>query len=196
MIKVHRFLASTVSILGLAIASIPPASATPADVFQPHLEEIQQQLPTGYQLRLPSEILLGGPGLSPEDLRKLIVRVQPDDAQLTISLLTCESGPHPCLVGSIATASAQSREAQLDLYFHELLSAPVTLAPDVVAYVQDGDRMKPASDYSSAMWEQDGMIYKVTFLGAERQNILFMARSMATQQPIISGTATNNPTNN
>jgi hypothetical protein len=38
--------------------------------------------------------------------------------------------------------------------------------------------------YSTVMWQQDGMIYGIRFLNGERQNILYMARSMALQQPI------------
>jgi hypothetical protein len=186
MTKVHRLFLPLLSIIGVFALGIARVSANPAEVFQLHLDEIQQQIPAGYQLRLPAEILLGGPGLSPEDMKNLIVRVEPTASEVTVSLLTCESGPHPCLVGSFTAASAESDQAQMALYFHEIMSAPVTLDKGIQAHVQDGSRMNPPSDYSSAMWEQDGMIYTVTFLGAERQNILLMARSMALQPPIAN----------
>jgi hypothetical protein len=181
MLRVHHLL---LSLFGVVVLGTARVSANPADVFHPHLDRIQQQLPAGYQLRLPTEILLGGPGLDPDEMKKLIVRVEPADSEVTVSLLTCESGPHPCLVGSFSVASAQSEAAQMDLYLHQLMSAPVTIDKNIQAHIQDGTRMNPPSEYSSAMWEQDGMIYTVKFLAAERQNILFMARSMALQPPI------------
>jgi hypothetical protein len=193
MIKVHRLFPSIIGVFVLGAVSFSDrVSASPAEVFQSHLDQIQQQLPAGYRLRLPTEILLGGPGLSPEDMKKLIVRVEPTGSEVTISLLTCENAPYPCLVGSFSVASAESEQAQMALYLHEIMSAPVTLDKGIQAHVQDGSRMNPPSDYSSAMWQQDGMIYTVTFLAAERQNILLMARSMALQEPIGSSSAVNN----
>jgi hypothetical protein len=188
MTRVHHLL---LALLGVVTFGTARVSATPAEVFQPHLDRIQQQLPAGYQLRLPTKILLGGPGLSPEDMQKLIVRVEPTDSEVTVSLLTCESAPYPCLVGSFSVASAQSEAAQMALYLHQIMSAPVTIDKGIQAHIQDGTRMNPPAEYSSAMWEQDGMIYTVKFLAAERQNILFMARSMALQEPIGARAANN-----
>jgi hypothetical protein len=188
MIKVHPLILSLVGVVTLGSARV---SAAPAPVFQPYLDRIQQQLPAGYQLRLPTEILLGGPGLDPDEMKNLIVRVEPTESDVTISLLTCENQPYPCLVGSFAVASAQSEAAQMALYLHQMMSAPVTIDKNIQAHIQDGTRMNPPSEYSSAMWEQDGMIYTVRFLAAERQNILFMARSMALQEPIGARAANN-----
>lgn len=161
-------------------------SARPAEVFTPHLEQIRLGLAPDDVLRLPSEILLGGPGgLNPNDL---IVKVFPSTtpARLTISLFTCESSPFPCLVGSFTAERATSANAQRELGRHRAMNTPITLAQGVQGYFQEGSSLNPPSDFSSVMWEQEGMIYAVTFLASERQNILFMARSMAIQPPIFS----------
>ncbi|PSB19393.1 hypothetical protein C7B61_13600 [filamentous cyanobacterium CCP1] len=160
--------------------------ARPAEVFLPHLEQIRLSIPPDDVLRLPSEILLGGPGgLNPNEL---IVKVFPSSApaRLTISLFTCESSPFPCLVGSFTAESAGSANAQRELARHQAMDTPITLAQGVRGYLQEGPSLNPPSDFSSVMWEQEGMIYSVSFLASERQNILFMARSMAIQPPIFS----------
>lgn len=161
-------------------------SARPAEVFLPHLEQIREGLPHDYVMRLPAEILLGGSGdLHPNDL---IVKVLPTTApsRLTVSLFTCESGPYPCLIGSFVAEPATSTSAQHELDRHQAMHAPITLADGVRGYLREGPKLTPASDFSSVMWEQNNMIYTVSFLAFERQNILYMARSMATEPPILS----------
>jgi hypothetical protein len=172
------------SVWGQAIA----AFARPAEVFQPHLARIRQELPPSYVLRLPSEILLGGPGMSPNEINQLIVKVLPAKTppRLTISLFTCDSSPYPCLVGSFSVESTTSENAQRELTDHQRCNAPITLADGVQGYLREGNTLSPTSDFSSVMWQQDNMIYTVSFLATERQNILSMARSMANQPPILS----------
>lgn len=172
-------------VLGSAIDAIE-GSARPADLFQPHLEDIRQHLSPDSVMRLPAEILLGGSGdLHPDDL---IVKVLPTSSppRLTISLSTCERGAFPCLVGSFSVENATSVNAQRELSRHQAMNLPITLAQGVRGYLREGSRQTPASDFSSVMWEQNGMIYTVSFLAAERQNMLYMARSMAIEPPILS----------
>ncbi|GAB4365355.1 MAG: hypothetical protein Kow00121_01790 [Elainellaceae cyanobacterium] len=172
-------------VLGI-IGSAIEVSARPAEVFQPYLAEIREQLPFDYVMRLPSEILLGGPGgLNPNEL---IVKVMPTSSppRLTISLLTCERSPFPCLVGSFSVEEATSANAQRELERHRAMNTPITLVEGVTGYLREGSSTTPASDFSSLMWEQNGMIYSVSFLATERQNILYMGRSMATTPPILS----------
>lgn len=172
--------------LGVIGCSAFKVAARPAEVFHPYLEDIRQELPSSYIIRLPSEILLGGSGdLHPNDL---IVKVLPTSSppRMTISLFTCESGPYPCLVGSFSVESATSDNAQRELSRHQAMNTPITLAAGVRGYLREGPSQTPPSDFSSVMWEQDGMVYAVNFPAAERQNILYMARSMATEPPIYS----------
>lgn len=178
-------LAIALGVLGQPINAI----ASPAPVFLPYLEGLQRQLPPGYELRLPAQILLGGPSLAPEERDRLIVKILPTGSplRLTISLLTCESSPYPCLVGSFSAESATSITAQQELRRHQALATPITLTPSGVrGYLHDGLHHQPASEFSSLMWQQDSMIYSVRFLATERQNILYMAYSMANEAPIRS----------
>jgi hypothetical protein len=171
--------------LSLAVVAQPlHGFAQPAEVFLPHLAEIQAASPPQQVIRLPAEILLSGSGdLHPRDLIvKVFSSLTPP--RLIIGLFTCDRGPFPCLVGSFVAEHATSAAAQQELARHQRMNLPITLAPGVRGYFQEGADLQPPSDFSSVMWEQDQVIYTVRFLATERQNILFMARSMAIEPPI------------
>jgi hypothetical protein len=162
------------------------AVARPAAMFEPYIYQIRQELPPNYEMRLPSEVLLtAGPGLEPEDL---IVRLLPTGSppRLTIGLFTCEQSPFPCLVGGFTVEANAAVSAQRELSRHRAQGNPITLAPGVRGYLREGSSLRPASEFSSLMWEQNGMIYTISFLAAERENILTMGRSMANQVPFRS----------
>lgn len=173
-------------ISGLLLSQVKLASARPAALFNPYLYQIRQELPPNYEMRLPSAIILtAGPGLEPENL---IVKLMPTGSppRLTIGLFTCEQSPFPCLVGGFTVDSSTSTSAQQELSRHRLQGNPITLAQGVRGYLREGPSLKPASEFSSLMWEQGGMIYTISFLAAERENILTMGRSMANQVPLRS----------
>lgn len=162
------------------------AVARPAPVFQPYVAQIRQELPPNYEMRLPADVILtAGPGLEPEGL---IVKVLPTEspARLTIGLFTCERSPFPCLVGGFSVEAISSDSAQRELSEHQTQGNPITLARGVRGHLREGTSLKPPSEFSSLMWEQNGMVYTVSFLAAERENILTMGRSMATQPPLES----------
>ena len=162
------------------------AAARPAGLFEPYIYPIRQALPANYEMRLPSEVLLtAGPGLDPTEL---IVRLLPSQSpgRLAIGLFTCERSPYPCLVGGFTVEASSSQSAQADLQRHQSQGNPITLARGVRGYLRDGSMLKPASEFSSLMWEQVGMIYTISFLAAERENILNMGRSMANELPLRS----------
>lgn len=164
-----------------------PVTAAPAQVFASSVGRIQQSLPPGWKMRLPREILLGGP--ADEDfIEQLIVRVFPSGspAGLTIALFSCENGPQPCLVGSFSVDSRTSANARREFERHLAAAAPIQLAPGVRGYLLEGMHRKPQSIFSSVMWEQDGQLYTASFLVGERQNLLYMAKQMANNPPIVS----------
>lgn len=169
---------------GLGHPSI--AVARPAAIFDPYLYPIRQALPPNYEMRLPAEVVLtAGPGLDPAEL---IIRLLPTDSppRLTIGLFTCDRSPFPCLVGGFTVESGQSESAQRALNDHRQSGSPITLATGIQGYLQDGPTLTPPSEFSSLMWEQRGMIYTISFLAAERENILTMGKSMANQLPLRS----------
>ncbi|MDX2099474.1 MAG: hypothetical protein SFW36_16975 [Leptolyngbyaceae cyanobacterium bins.59] len=179
----HLFWLSIALSVGLTTQGI----AAPAPVLMPHLQKIRTSLPFGWAIRLPSQILLGGPA-DPEFINQLTVKVFPSNtpAGLTVGLFTCEQSPLPCLVGSFSVDSATSENAQRELKRHIAAAAPIKLGKGGRGYLLHGPVRKPASDFSSVMWEQDGMIYTITFLAAERQNLLYMAYSMANNPAYFS----------
>lgn len=172
--------------IALATISIPiKASAVPAEVFAPYLTEIANNVPPGWKMRLPSRIFLNEP--ADEDfINALIVRVFPSTTPqgLTVSLFSCESGGFPCLVGSFSVDSQASSNAQREFQQHQAAAQKITLANGIQGYLLEGQKQSPPNTFSSVMWQQDGMIYTVSFLAQERQNILFMASSMANEAPI------------
>ncbi|MFM7424034.1 MAG: hypothetical protein ACKO7W_03390 [Elainella sp.] len=162
------------------------AMARPAPLFQPYVYQIRQALPPEAEMRLPEEVLLtAGPGLDPEEL---IVKLLPSEnpGRLTIGLFTCQRSPFPCLVGGFSVEASSSTSAQDELHRHQAQGNPITLARGVRGYLREGTALKPSSEFSSLMWEQAGMIYTVSFLAAERENILTMGRSMANALPLSS----------
>lgn len=162
------------------------AVAQPAPVFQPYLAQIRQELPPDYEMRLPADVILtAGPGLDPEEL---IVKVLPtaSPARLTIGLFTCERSPFPCLVGGFSAESSRSGSARQELSAHQTQGNPITLARGIRGHLREGTSLNPPSEFSSLMWEQNGMIYTISFLAAERENILTMGRSMANQPALTS----------
>jgi len=73
------------------------ASARPAAVFIPHMEDIQRNLPVGLAMCLPDRILFSEPSDIKED--QLVVRFFPSSnpQSFTISLFTCDFSSQPCL---------------------------------------------------------------------------------------------------
>ncbi len=166
------------------LSSVVAVSARPSAVFIPHLEEIQRNLPVGLALRLPSEIPLTGPTDIEES--KLVVRVFPSETPLsfTVSLFTCERSSHPCLLGSFSVERKTNVSARRNLERHQTLGDRITLATNIAGYLIEGPQQNPPYAFSSVMWQQNDMIHTISFPGIERQNILFMALSMAQEQPL------------
>ena len=182
----HRYcLATFVSTTLVVGSNILKAAAVPAEIFTPHLDKISQTLPPNLVMRLPSQIRLSGPG-DQDFIEQLIVKVFPSQSPpgMTVGLFTCEISPQPCLIGSFSVDKKDSESAQIELKKHQAAAAPIKLAEGVRGYFLPGESLKPASRFSSVIWEQNGLVYTVSFFSGERQNILNMAQSMATSPPI------------
>jgi hypothetical protein len=135
-------------------------------------------------MRLPTKISLRGP--SDIDESKLVVRVFPSETpvRFTVSLFTCEQSVHPCLLGSFSVDKATTASAQRDLQRHQTQGAPITLIDEVKGYLLEGPRQTPSYGFSTLMWQQEGMIYTISFPAIERETILSMAISMARGQTL------------
>lgn len=184
------FVSATVTLvyfLGSTIRSI----AAPAKVFTAHLQTIQRQLPSGLSMRLPAKILLGGPA-DDEFIEKIIVRVNPTVAPegITVDLLSCDNDPRLCWIGSFAVKSGSSAIARREYQRHYWAARPITLNERIRGYVLDDIPRQPSVTVSSVMWKQDGMFYSARFATPERQNMLYMALSMANAEPVSALTPT------
>lgn len=166
------------------LSSAVTVSARPADVFIPHLETIQQNLPPGLGMRLPADILLSGPSDIEES--KLIVRVFPSESpqSFTVSLFTCDRSSHPCLLGSFAVESNQMVNAKLELERHRSIGDRVSLGNNLQGYLIEGPLQKLPYAFSTVMWQQNDMIYTISFPASERENLVLMATSMSREKPL------------
>jgi hypothetical protein len=167
-------------------------SAQPAAVFMPHLAVIRSNLPEGLAMRLPTEIPLSGPSDFEDD--KLVVRVFPSEIpqSFTVSIFTCERSLYPCLLGSFSVASKTQASAQRELERHQMMGDRIPLMQNVEGYLIDGPLQNPSYQFSTMMWEQNSMIYTISFPSIERENIVLMAASMVREKPLyreISSTA-------
>lgn len=171
-------------VLLTVLSSAVAVSASPAPVFIPHLGRIQRNLPTGLAMRLPTRIPLSGPSDIEES--KLIVEVFPSGTpkSFTVSLFTCASSPHPCLLGSFSVDKTITASARRDLERHKAMGNRISLTTNVEGYLIDGPLQNPSHAFSTMMWEQNDMIYTISFPAIERENIIWMAASMAREQPL------------
>ncbi len=181
---------TTIAIAAMAwsgFSVLAEAIAAPAKVFQPHLQQIQQQLPPGFAIRLPAKILLGGPA-DDEFINNLVVKISMTSfpEEVTINLLSCGGDWEHCWIGSFAVASWRSSRARQEYYQHQNAATPIQLSHNVRAYVRDNLHQFPSITASSVMWEQNGLLYTAKFASPERQNMLYMALSMVNSDPIYA----------
>ncbi|MCA1994783.1 MAG: ShlB/FhaC/HecB family hemolysin secretion/activation protein [Coleofasciculus sp. S288] len=172
------------------VAAAPPVFpssqvvALPDGIFAPYLEQIQRNLPVGWGMRLPSQILVNGTSNVEENQYRVHVSPSTSGTGLTVSLLSCDD-PLSCLVGSFSVDTDANPEVQGTFEQHQAAATPITLAEGIRGYhLLERFVPDPPSQFSSVIWKQEGLIYRVRFSTWERQNILYMARSMALQTPI------------
>ncbi|BAY24465.1 hypothetical protein NIES2100_42600 [Calothrix sp. NIES-2100] len=178
----------TLPVVLAVLGSTLPASAIPSEIFTAQLPEIQQNIPSGYGMRLPEHISLSN-GSDRVLLSQLTVRVFPSPRGLTIGLFSCEAAATPCLVGTFSADSPNAVSTLYEFSKHKATGNAISLTKNIQGYFLDGNTQSPKLPFSSLMWKQDGVIHTVSFSAKERQNILFMGYSMANQPAIRRTTA-------
>ncbi len=179
-----------VAALGWMASGSTIAVAAPADVFVPHLDRIRQNLPPNVVMRLPSQILLSYP--ADEDfIQTLAVRITTSDSppHITVGLFSCEDDSPFCRIGTFSAVNTAIAQAQQDYQKHIAAAAPIQLARTIRGYLLMGTAKQPPSEFSSIMWQQDGMFYTVSLANPERQNMLYMAVYMANEAPFTNNAA-------
>lgn len=160
--------------------------ASETSIFDSYLNQIEQNLPPGWVMRLPSQ----GSSNSFIDGRNdsYLVRVFSftTPSSLVVSLFRCDTGSSSCLVGSFSVSSKASTDTEQSFRKYQTTAIPVLLAPEVQGYLLEGSKQNSLSQFSSVMWEQDDLVYTIQFLTREPNDLLALARSMATNTPIYS----------
>lgn len=180
--------------LWLSLTSSTIAVAKPASIFTRHLDRLRQNLPPHFVMRLPSQVLLNEPA-DDEFIQTLAVRITTTDSppRVTVGLYSCEDDSQFCRIGTFSAANAQNVQAQQEYQQHIAAAAPIQLTKTIRGYVLMGTARQPPSAFSSVMWQQDGMLYTVSCANPERQNMLYMAVYMATNDPITPSNTASSP---
>jgi hypothetical protein len=190
--KIYSSLKKYLSSWGIIFTTLmisQPIYALPADIFAPHLQSIENELPTGLTFRLPSYFsIFQHSDINPNDL--IITRFASDfPLKYNLSVFTCKEGIYSCLLSSFSVERADSVERFNELLYYSNHGDPILLNSDyqgylIRGYLIDGNKHNPPSPFSSILWQQDYMIYTISFPATERQSLLYMAFSMAQENPI------------
>lgn len=164
------------------------SNRSPAEVFIPHLQKIQNSLLHDWVMRLPADIPLQATleFADKQAYAQVVSTVAPPT--LTIHLFTCKEANPSCAIGSIAVEHQASYPAQQAFQHHQAASTPIILSGSIQGYLLEGQDQIPTQPLSSVMWKQDGLFYTAKFAARERRILLQMAHSMANGDPIRSTT--------
>lgn len=179
----HRLLLSCLA-MGTVLASWGNRSALaqPDPLFFPHINDVIVSAPPGFPIRLPAEIKTVG-GNDPSDLN-IQVFSSATPTTVNIGLFSCDSGTAPCYAGSIAIDRSNAVHAQAELQRHKQTGDRLTFRPGLVGYLVDGINKRASERFTSVMWQQENVIYTISFPAGDRQAVIDMAGSMATNAPI------------
>jgi hypothetical protein len=145
-----------------------PASANPVLEITPDFGQVRRQIPDNFSVRLPEKITLN------RHLEGLFFRtfVSSNPRSLTVGLYGCDEVAINCYIGTIRAETNQSYHARTELYRHKQ-GARITLSAKIQGYV-----LLESNNFASVMWEQEGIIYRLTFNKQEQQKMLFIAYKM------------------
>jgi hypothetical protein len=190
--KKRTLLGLMVNLTVLATSSltlIQSATAAHAPIFRPIIREIQNQLPRGMVMRLPTSL-----ELTNIDGERIAIYpiLEPDSTEeLRISLVTepnCQA--RYCQRGYIAAFQPRLNRSE----FVESLGADqnrhtarITLKTGIVGtYVHADTGGASSGSFGVVIWEQDGQTFVVSLPLLDKQKILDIATSMANEPPVRS----------
>ncbi|MBD2137777.1 ShlB/FhaC/HecB family hemolysin secretion/activation protein [Anabaena sp. FACHB-1237] len=157
-------------------------------IFIPYMEQIKTQLSPGLLFRLPSQFPdLKNSAATPGNYR-VKVSASLVNPGMTVSIFNCNLDSQACLLGSFSVNSPKSLGTKEELTEHKNNGEQVNINHKIRGYLINGQKQKPPSEFSSIMWEQDGLISRVRIReqnnDEKSENILTIATSMATATPI------------
>ncbi|MBE7384024.1 MAG: hypothetical protein F6J95_021725 [Leptolyngbya sp. SIO1E4] len=151
------------------------AGAAPDPLFEPVLDEIRQELPEGWQFRLPAAV--------PSESELYPFISEASDTQLIVSLgLTPDCAAPDCTIGMIGVTNVEPTATDWPPEGRDV--TPVDLSEGVQGYHLL--RGEGAATNQLVMWQQDGLTYAIATLAdaAPQEAFVAMARSMANEPPI------------
>lgn len=165
---------STVDVVSIAAFS----NESNLDIFTDYIENIQNNLPFGLKMRLPSVAFFS------ENKKRYQIDVSNDSRDsLIINVFNCGEKQSYCLVGSFSVARQTSIEAQQEFIKYKKEATPITLKNNIKGYLyQKNPQIN--TEFSSVMWEQDGNFYTAKIRDSVAQ-ITKIASSMAVAEPIL-----------
>ncbi|MEO1148730.1 MAG: DUF4367 domain-containing protein [Cyanobacteria bacterium J06638_22] len=151
------------------------AYAAPAPVFEPILNDIQQELPEGLQFRLPADLPIEG------ELYPFVSGTS--ETELVVSLgATPDCSDPSCIISTIRATSVDVVAQGWPTSGENI--TPVTVNEGIEGYhymFGEGDAISQL-----LMWQQDGLTYMITIATNDlpQEEFIAIARSMASEQPI------------
>jgi hemolysin activation/secretion protein len=134
--------------------------------------------------RLPSEI----PSLDSLASQKsdYSVKVSPSlvNSGITVSIFDCKLESQACLIGNFSVSSPTASGSKEEFNQHQNIGSGINLNNQIRGYLINGLKQNPPAQFSSIMWKQDSLIYRIRFRDKNPENILAMANSMAKSVPI------------
>ena len=170
----------------VVLGNLPPAQAisNSNNVFLPYIDQIKTNLVPGLLFRLPSEI----PSLDSLASQKsdYSVKVSPSlvNSGITVSIFDCKLESQACLIGNFSVSSPTASGSKEEFNQHQNIGSGINLNNQIRGYLINGLKQNPPAQFSSIMWKQDSLIYRIRFSDKNPENILAMANSMAKSVPI------------
>ncbi|MEM6520525.1 MAG: hypothetical protein AAF722_14485, partial [Cyanobacteria bacterium P01_C01_bin.70] len=148
----------------------------PDPLFEPIVDDIRQQLPAGWQFRLPAEL--------PSDSELYPFISEATDTKLIVSLgITPDCQAANCTIGMIGVTD---KDANTENWPPEGETVtPVELGEGIGGYHLVRGEGDAANQL--VMWQQDGLVYAIATLASAPSQAEFVAiaRSMANEPPIV-----------
>jgi hemolysin activation/secretion protein len=170
----------------VVLGNLPPAQAisNSNNVFLPYIDQIKTNLVPGLLFRLPSEI----PSLDSlaSQQSDYSVKVSPSlvNSGITVSIFDCKLESQACLIGNFSVSSPTASGSKEEFNQHQNIGSGINLNNQIRGYLINGLKQNPPAQFSSIMWKQDSLIYRIRFRDKNPENILAMANSMAKSVPI------------
>ncbi len=159
--------------------------------FQFQVEDIRQQLPPDWTIRLPEVSSLTPMMTSLQNELSLHIFSFANPSSLVLKFFQCDTGLPECTLASITLDSLDSEEAQ-EMFHQHRSGTPLQLSDSLVGYWLDTHHNGQA--IASIMWQQDGLFYTVRVPARYRTHPLRIAQAIAIAPSLHAAQSSSIPT--